>query len=84
MSIILNPSLAAQNSLAMIAALSCVEFLREIPLYSAGAEPSKKTLTTKFLIAVIIVFAVMIIMFTYEAPDVHVPPAQPGSATVRS
>lgn len=82
MSIILNPSLAAQNSLAMIAALSCVEFLREIPLYSAGSEPSKKTITIKLIIAIIIVCIVMFIMFTYAGPDV--PPAQPGSATVRS
>lgn len=84
MSLILNPSLAAQNSLAMIAALSCVEFLREIPLYSAGTDPSKKSLTIKFLIAMIIVITVMFIMFTYAVPDAHAPPAQPGSATVRS
>ena len=81
MSIILNPSLAAQNGLAMVAALSCVEFLREIPLYAAGEEPTKKSIVVKFLLAVITVLIVMFIMFTYShGPPVQ--PVQPASATV--
>jgi hypothetical protein len=81
MSLSLNPSLAVQNSLAMIAALSCVEFIREIPLYAAGDKPSGETMKIKLLLAVIIVFTVLMIMFIFAVPEAH---AQPGSATVRS
>lgn len=89
MSIILNPSLAAQNGLAMVAALSCVEFLREIPIYAAGEEPSKKSITVKFLLAIIVVLVVMFIMFTYShgppaPPALPVLPGQPGSVTVQA
>jgi hypothetical protein len=84
MALVLNPSLAAQNGLAMIAALSCVEFIREIPLYSAGDTPSKKSITIKFIIALIIVLIVMFIMITYARADAHVQPLLSGSATAQS
>jgi hypothetical protein len=74
MSIVLNPSLAVQNSLAMIAALSCVEFIREIPLYTAGATPNTKTITVKLLLAIIIVIVVIVLMTTFAGPDQPLPP----------
>lgn len=79
--LLLNPSLAVQNGLVMIGALSFVEFLREIPLYLAGEEPSKKTITVKFMIALAVISIVLIIMITY-AHDAHVQHVQPGSGAV--
>lgn len=78
MSIVLNPSLAAQNGLAMIAALSCVEFIREIPIYANGTSDDKKSLFIKFLLAVIVVFTIMFIMFIYDQPGAHVPAHVPA------
>lgn len=70
MALVLNPAFVMQNSLAMIGSLSCVEFLREVPLYLSGNEDSSaKLLYIKLIIAVIIVTTIMIFIFTYSASE---------------
>jgi hypothetical protein len=62
--IVLNPSTAIQNGAAMVAALTCLEFIREIPAYASGAP--LHVLIIKSLIAIIVVIGILIIMFTWE------------------
>ena len=66
MSLVLNPSLMVQNGAAMIAALSCVECIREIPIYYSGDGSNYNLLMIKLVIAVVIVIGLLIMMFTLQ------------------
>lgn len=70
MSFILNPSLAVQTSLSMIGALSCVEFLREVPLYLSGkGDSSYQLLISKLILALVIVTIIMYVLFTFATSE---------------
>jgi uncharacterized membrane protein len=66
MSLVLNPSTMVQNGAAMIAALSCVECIREIPIYYAGDGSNYNLLIIKLTIAVIVVVGLLIMMFILQ------------------
>ena len=65
MSLTLNPSTAVQSGLTLIAALTCVDFLRDLPSLSHSADKNE-LLMVKFLLSIIIVMTVLIIMFTFS------------------
>lgn len=70
MSFIPNPSLVIQNSMAMVGALACVEFIREIPIYAAGKEVSAgRLLLVKLFIAVIVVTMILMVLFTFAPSE---------------
>lgn len=71
MSLSLNPSTAVQNAAAMVAALTCLEFIREIPQCINGASTTR-VLFIKFVIAVIVVLGILLIMFKFhEEPQIR-------------
>lgn len=77
MSLTLNPSSAVQSGLTLIAALTCVDFLRDLPSLAHGVDKNE-LLIVKFLLSVIIVLTVLIIMFTWSSSPAS--PAGPSNA----
>lgn len=81
MSIVLNPSTAVQSGLTLIAALTCVDFIRDIPsAYSNNEIVFNEMIFVKFLLAFVVVMIVLVIMFTCAQP----PSTQGGSEDARA